>query len=237
MLPSHCQTVRVISTYFEYNFAGGRPNPGKLSRLAYYRGWSNGRMLSPQRKRFTASSPQFTPRLTAALWPPDLPPSPILSLANSKQFKGRKIEHDQKPCYLASNFFRISDFGFFRASRFRTSDFCQHAIDLPRMKNKTAARRTYSPSKVIHRWRGVTPLHTPQPTVNNFGGGAKMLGQQHIIELNPRVEHAGSGRRIHGSNVTTFCKRHSRRDPAPCRQGTLRTLRLQASRQAETNIL
>lgn len=88
------------------------------------------------------------------------------------------------------------------------------------------AYKAYSSPKVIHRWRGARTFSAPQPTVNNFGGGAKMLGEQHTIELNPKVEHAGSGRRIQSSNVSTFCQRRSRRDPAPCRQGTLRTLRL-----------
>jgi hypothetical protein len=63
--------------------------------------------------------------------------------------------------------------------------------------------------------------------VNNFGGGTKMLGEQRSILLNQRVEHAGSGRRIPHSNVATFFWRFSLRDPAPCRKGTLRTLRLQ----------
>ena len=52
-------------------------------------------------------------------------------------------------------------------------------------------------------------------------------GEESSVWLNPRVEHAGSGRRILSSNVTTFLRRRSLRDPAPCRQGTLRTLRLQ----------
>ena len=87
--------------------------------------------------------------------------------------------------------------------------------------------RTYSSSKVIHRWRGERRFTPPQPTVNNFGGDAEMLGKQLSIWLNRRVEHAGSGRRIPHSNVATFSWRLSLRDPAPCRKGTLRTLRLQ----------
>ena len=87
--------------------------------------------------------------------------------------------------------------------------------------------RAYSSSKVIHRWRGEPCFAPPQPTVNNFGGGATMRCEQFTIWLNRRVEHAGSGRRIPRSNVTTFTRRRSLRDPAPCRKGTLRTFRLQ----------
>src|SRR5437899_1260549 len=87
--------------------------------------------------------------------------------------------------------------------------------------------QAYSPSKVIHRWRGEPGLARPQPPVNNFGGGAKMVCGQRSIWLNQKVEHAGSGRRIPSSNVTTFLRRRSLRDPAPCRKGTLRTFRLQ----------
>jgi hypothetical protein len=88
--------------------------------------------------------------------------------------------------------------------------------------------RTYSPSKVIHRWRGEPLITAPQPTVNNFGGAKKMFGQQLTIWLNRKAEHAGPGRRIPHSNVLTFIWRLSLRNPAPCRQGILRTLRLQA---------
>jgi hypothetical protein len=88
-------------------------------------------------------------------------------------------------------------------------------------------RRTYSPPKVIHRWRGETMFTPPQPTVNNFGGDEKMSGQQLTIWLNRKAEHAGSGRRIAHSNVSTFIWRVSLRHPAPCRKGILRTLRLQ----------
>ena len=37
------------------------------------------------------------------------------------------------------------------------------------------AARTYSSSKVIHRWRGELGFALPQPTVNNFGGDKIML--------------------------------------------------------------
>jgi len=57
------------------------------------------------------------------------------------------------------------------------------------------------------------------------------------LSLNQTVEHAGSGRRIPRSNVTTFHRRLSLRDPAPCRKGTLRTFRLQVqTRQRRTSI-
>ena len=71
--------------------------------------------------------------------------------------------------------------------------------------------RTYSPSKVIHGWRGVTGLHTPQPTVNNFGRRRKVLWEQLRFWLNRKVGHAGSGRRIPHSNVLTFSWRCSLR--------------------------
>jgi len=87
--------------------------------------------------------------------------------------------------------------------------------------------RAYSPSKVIHRWRGGLSFPPPQPTVKNFGGGEKMTCQQLHFLLNRRVEHAGPGRRIVRSNAATFKGRRSLRGPAPCRQGTLRTFRLQ----------
>ena len=87
--------------------------------------------------------------------------------------------------------------------------------------------RTYSPSKVIHRWRGELLCAPPRPTVNNFGGGAKMFGEHLTIWLSRKAEHAGPGRRIPHSNVSTFTWRLSLRDPAPCRKGILRTLRLQ----------
>ena len=87
--------------------------------------------------------------------------------------------------------------------------------------------RAYSSSKVIHRWRGRLLFPPPQSPVNNFGGSAKMCCEQLSIWLNRQVEHAGSGRRIPRSNVTTFWRRLSLRDPAPCRKGTLRTFRLQ----------
>src|SRR2546430_6790390 len=87
--------------------------------------------------------------------------------------------------------------------------------------------RTYSPSKVIHRWRGALLFTHPQPTVNNFGVAAKMVCEPLTFWLNRKAEHAGPGRRIPHSNVLTFIWRVSLRDPAPCRQGILRTLRLQ----------
>ena len=73
------------------------------------------------------------------------------------------------------------------------------------------AGRTYSSSKVIHRWRGERSGSSPQPTVNNFGGGAKMLHQQLLFSLNREVGHAGPGRRIPHSNVATFFWRDSLR--------------------------
>jgi hypothetical protein len=95
----------------------------------------------------------------------------------------------------------------------------------------------YSPSKVIHRWRGEPTFAPPQPSVNNFGGGKKMICEQRSTWLNQSVEHAGSGRRIPRSNVPTFSWRRSLRDPAPCRKGTLRTLRLQVqTAQRRTSI-
>ncbi len=72
-------------------------------------------------------------------------------------------------------------------------------------------RRTYSPSKVIHRWRGVSSFYTPQPTVNNFGRALKMLCEQLPFWLNRKVGHAGPGRRISHSNVATFIWRYSLR--------------------------
>ena len=101
------------------------------------------------------------------------------------------------------------------------------SMPAPRKSKAAEDCRTYSSSKVIHRWRGERGFTSPQPTVNNFGGGAKMLGKQFSIWLNRRVEHAGPGRRIPHSNVSTFIWRLSLRSPAPCRKGILRTLRLQ----------
>jgi hypothetical protein len=63
-------------------------------------------------------------------------------------------------------------------SRFRSA-----GVDRKRRR----AGRTYSPSKVIHRWRGVARYHTPQTTVNNFGGDEKMLGEQFLTWLNLTV--------------------------------------------------
>ena len=102
---------------------------------------------------------------------------------------------------------------------------------------RAGTARAYSPSKVIHRWRGGAFFPSPQPTVSNFGGRAKMGCKKLWLSLNQTVEHAGSGRRIPRSNVTTFHRRLSLRDPAPCRKGTLRTFRLQVqTRQRRTSI-
>ena len=110
-----------------------------------------------------------------------------------------------EPCYHIGN-------GKFRCVIFRRTVPMLHA---------------YSPSKVIHRWRGGSFISPPQPAVNNFGGGAKMSGAKLSLLLNPWVEHAGAGRRIPRSNAPTFPRRLSLRHPAPGRQGTLRTFRLQ----------
>jgi hypothetical protein len=91
-----------------------------------------------------------------------------------------------------------------------------------------AGCRTYSPSKVIHRGRGELPVAPSQLPGNNFGGATKMSGEQLRIWLNREVEHAGPGRRIPHSSGGTLTWRVPLRDPAPCRQGILRTLRLQA---------
>jgi hypothetical protein len=80
-------------------------------------------------------------------------------------------------------------------------------------RQRQQAGRTYSSSKVIHGWRGEPSGSSPQPTVNNFGGGAKMLHQQLLFLLNREVEHAGPGRRIPHSNVATFFWRGSLRVP------------------------
>ena len=87
--------------------------------------------------------------------------------------------------------------------------------------------RTYSSPKVIHRWRRGASQRPLPPPVNNFGGVAKMSGEQLTVWLNRKAEHAGPGRRIPHSNVSTFIWRLWLRDPAPCRKGILRTLRLQ----------
>jgi hypothetical protein len=70
---------------------------------------------------------------------------------------------------------------------------------------------SYSSSKVIHGWREEPSGTSPQPTVNNFGGGVKMLHQQLLFLLNREVGHAGPGRRIPHSNVATFFWRYSLR--------------------------
>ena len=95
---------------------------------------------------------------------------------------------------------------------------------------------SYRYSKVIHRRRGEHARHSPQPSVNNFGVAEKMLCEKPTLLLNQQVEHAGAGRRILRSNVATFSQRLSLRHPAPCRKGTLRTLRLQVQTVAETNL-
>jgi len=91
----------------------------------------------------------------------------------------------------------------------------------------SAPSAAYSSSKVIHRWRGETGFCSPQPSVNNFGGGQKMYCQQPSLLLNRKVGHAGTGRRILRPNVTTFSQRLSLRFPALRCKGTLRTFRLQ----------
>ena len=87
---------------------------------------------------------------------------------------------------------------------------------------------SYRSSKVIHRRRGEPGFASPQTTVSNFGGRQKMGCEKLRLLLNPPIEHAGSGRRILRPNVATFSQRLSLRNPAPCRKGMLRTLRLQA---------
>lgn len=75
-----------------------------------------------------------------------------------------------------------------------------------------SAARTYSTSKVIHGWRGLTPDRSPQPTVNNFGPVVMHpVCEQFKFWLNQRVEHAGPGRRTAHSNGLTFLWRCSLR--------------------------
>ena len=74
--------------------------------------------------------------------------------------------------------------------------------------------RAYSPSKVIHRWRGEPGFALPQPPVNNFGGNLQIACEQLSILLNGKVEHAGAGGRIPRSNGATFQWRLS--PPASC---------------------
>ena len=90
---------------------------------------------------------------------------------------------------------------------------CSRFRPAPAFEQRQQAGRTYSSSKVIHGWRGEPSGSSPQPTVNNFGGGAKMLHQQLLFLLNREVEHAGPGRRIPHSNVATFFWRGSLRVP------------------------
>ena len=106
----------------------------------------------------------------------------------------------------------------------RAAEHAEKAIIFPFFSANPA---TYSSSKVIHRWRGETGFCSPQPSVNNFGGGQKMYCQQPSLLLNRKVGHAGTGRRILRPNVTTFSQRLSLRFPALRCKGTLRTFRLQ----------
>ena len=94
--------------------------------------------------------------------------------------------------------------------------------------SRSASFASYRSSKVIHRRRGEPGFASPQTTVSNFGGRQKMGCEKLRLLLNPPIEHAGSGRRILRPNVATFSQRLSLRNPAPCRKGMLRTLRLQA---------
>ena len=95
----------------------------------------------------------------------------------------------------------------------------------------------YSSSKVIHRRRGEPAFALPQQTVNNFADRPKMYCQQLSVLLNPKVGHAGTGRRILRPNAQTFSQRLSLRHPALRCKGMLRTFRLQAqSWQRRTSI-
>src|SRR6266700_6145293 len=120
---------------------------------------------------------------------------------------------------------------FFRRWRLREAFGVRGACSRFRVSNhqrkRQQAGRTYSSPKVIHRWRRGASQRPLPPPVNNFGGVAKMSGEQLTVWLNRKAEHAGPGRRIPHSNVSTFIWRLSLRDPAPCRKGILRTLRLQ----------
>ena len=74
--------------------------------------------------------------------------------------------------------------------------------------------RAYSSSKVIHHLDGRSQKRPACQVVNNFGGGENFYCQQPSILPNPRIGHAGTGRRIPRSNATnvypeTFA-------PAPC---------------------
>jgi hypothetical protein len=106
---------------------------------------------------------------------------------------------------------RQSDWRFSPQRRTEPNQTTSHAGSSARSESGRPNCRTYSPSKVIHRWRGVNLIHTPEPTVNNFGGAKKMLCQQLSIWLNRKVGHAGPGRRIPHSNVVTFIWRCSLR--------------------------
>src|ERR1017187_6439067 len=89
-------------------------------------------------------------------------------------------------------------------------------------RQRQQAGRTYSSSKVIHGWPGEPFGNSPQPTVNNFGGDAKMLHERLLFLLNREVGHAGPGRRIPHSNGATFFWR-----------GSLRVLRLVVKEYSE----
>src|SRR5688572_14193154 len=75
--------------------------------------------------------------------------------------------------------------------------------------------RTYSRPKVIHKRRGVTSVHSPQPLVHNFGGVKFFFGEQLGFWLNREVGRAGFGRRMTHSNVVTFFWRCSLRALRP----------------------
>jgi hypothetical protein len=54
-----------------------------------------------------------------------------------------------------------------------------------------------------------------------------MCWEEPLTLPNPRMGHAGTGRRMRRSNVATFTRRLSLRHPAPDCKGTLRTFRPQ----------
>src|SRR5438270_13255620 len=104
----------------------------------------------------------------------------------------------------------------------------QTVPDARRQMPCISSSASYRSTKVIHRRRGEPGFASLQTTVSNFGGRQKMGCEKLRLLLNPPIEHAGSGRRILRPNVATFSQRLSLRNPAPCRKGMLRTLRLQA---------
>ena len=75
-------------------------------------------------------------------------------------------------------------------------------------------RRTYSPSKVIHRWRGGALPSSPQPTVNNFGGAKKCLVNNSRFGSIERLSTQGP--------EDEFRTLTLRRLPGDSRSGTLR---------------